>query len=291
MHSSNFHQDSYNFSILIRAYPRLAEFIVHSKENHKTIDFHNPNAVFALNLALLKHYYHIKKWEIPPGYLCPPIPGRVDYLHYVADILKEFGGIEQCKGLDIGTGANFIYPLLGAQVYQWQMVGTDIDRVAYENALVNKRHNPQLSEKLSVHFQSNPSNIFKGIIKSNEKFDFTMCNPPFHSSAEMAAKASQRKLSNLNQAITSKLNFGGMPHELWCNGGELLFIKRIIKESVQFGVHVKFFTSLVSLAITIPPLIKLLQKRGASYRIVHMAQGSKKSRLLVWSFSEKLAEK
>jgi len=31
------------------------------------------------------------------------------------------------RGLDIGTGASAIYPLLGARVYGWSFLGTDID--------------------------------------------------------------------------------------------------------------------------------------------------------------------
>jgi len=291
MHPSNFHQADYDFLALIKAYPRLAPFVTSTNNQHKTIDFHDPNAVLALNSALLSHHYKIENWEIPPKYLCPPIPGRADYLHHLHDLLGASTTKHPLRGLDIGTGANFIYPLLGAQLFGWHMTGVDIDKIAFDSATNNKHNNPQLGALLALRFQDNPGAIFNGIINPNERFDFTMCNPPFHASAEAARKASQRKLRNLNQQDGGSLNFGGMPNELWCNGGELLFIKRMIKESVQFAKQVGYFTTLVSQEAHLAPLEKLLRKRGANMQRINMTLGHKKSRLLVWNFIEKSDEK
>ena len=81
MHSKNIHKGGYNFVTLIKSSPGLATFVIKNKFNQQpTIDFSNPDAVKALNSALLKSHYDINYWDIPKGYLCPPIPGRVDYI-------------------------------------------------------------------------------------------------------------------------------------------------------------------------------------------------------------------
>ncbi len=124
--------------------------------------------------------------------------------------------------------------------------------------------------------------------KNNEKFDLTMCNPPFHSSLEAAIKANERKVSNLNKGnkeIKKGFNFGGQKAELWCNGGELLFLKKMAKESVKFSSQVNWFTSLVSDKDNIKPLIKLLEKLGTKeVKVLEMSQGQKISRVLAWKF-------
>ena len=70
-------------------------------------------------------------WEIPKGYLCPPIPGRADYIHHISDLLASSNnGIipkDKVRGLDVGVGANCIYPIIGSSIYDWNFVGSDIE--------------------------------------------------------------------------------------------------------------------------------------------------------------------
>ena len=139
-----------------------------------------------------------------------------------------------------------------------------------------------------MKLQKNRDNIFEGIIDKTDRFDLTMCNPPFHSSLEAAIKANERKVSNLNKGnkeIKKGFNFGGQKAELWCNGGELLFLKKMTKESVKFSSQVNWFTSLVSDKDNIKPLGKLLEKLGAKeVKVLEMSQGQKISRVLAWKF-------
>jgi hypothetical protein len=106
--------------------------VARNRYGTESIDFANPAAVKALNQALLKKFYDIAHWDIPPGYLCPPIPGRADYIHHVADLLAGEHEVAIPRGpsvavLDIGIGANCVYPIVGCHDYGWQFVGTDID--------------------------------------------------------------------------------------------------------------------------------------------------------------------
>ncbi|CAL2084947.1 Ribosomal RNA large subunit methyltransferase F [Tenacibaculum sp. 190524A05c] len=285
MHPRNIHKNSsYDFDSLIKVNKALQEFVTLNKHtNSLTIDFSNPKAVIELNKSLLIHHYGLNNWELPDGFLCPPIPSRVDYIHYVADIIKK----EQkpIKGLDIGVGANAIYTILGTQVYNWDMVGCDINAQSIDAAQKNIDFTQNLKDKTKIIYQTDNANIFKGIIQQDDYFHFTMCNPPFYTSEEDASKNASQKLKNLGKGA-SELNFGGQHSELWCNGGEALFLKRMIKQSADFKTQVGYFTSLVSRKENLSKLEKQLKKLKANYTIIPMEHGNKKTRLIAWSYNK-----
>jgi 23S rRNA (adenine1618-N6)-methyltransferase len=101
-HPNNKHQQGYNFSKLCKAYPSLSEFVFENQYNTQTIDFANPKAVKALNTALLFLHYELSYWDFPDDNLCPPIPGRVDYIHHLADLLELSNITKNIRVLDIG---------------------------------------------------------------------------------------------------------------------------------------------------------------------------------------------
>jgi 23S rRNA (adenine1618-N6)-methyltransferase len=285
LHPNNPHKGKYDFEVLVENLQELKQFVKKNPRGEDTIDFSNNEAVILLNKALLKTFYNIENWEIPKGFLVPPIPGRADYIHYISELL---GKKENIRALDIGTGANCIYPIIGSQSYNWSFVASDISKDSILNAQKIIDSNENLKDKIELRFQINKDNIFSGIIKNNEKFDLTMCNPPFHSSLEEAIKANERKVNNLskdNKAIKKGMNFGGQKAELWCNGGELLFLKKMINESAKFSKNVSWFTTLVSNKDNLKPLIKLLDKLNVKdVKILEMSQGQKISRVLAWKF-------
>ena len=285
LHPNNPHKGKYDFEVLSKNIPQLKEYIKKNPRGEDTIDFSDNEAVILLNKALLKTFYNIDNWDIPKSFLVPPIPGRADYIHYIAELLEKKDSV---KVLDIGTGANCIYPIIGSQSYGWNFLASDIDSKSIENAQKIIDANKNLKDKIILKLQKNRDNIFEGIIDKTDRFDLTMCNPPFHSSLEAAIKANERKVSNLNKGnkeIKKGFNFGGQKAELWCNGGELLFLKKMAKESVKFSSQVNWFTSLVSDKDNIKPLIKLLEKLGTKeVKVLEMSQGQKISRVLAWKF-------
>lgn len=292
LHPRNPHRERYPFDLLTAACPELKPFVLLSPAAEWTIDFADPEAVKWLNKALLKHYYGVQEWDIPPGYLCPPVPGRADYLHHIADLLaaSNKGKIpkgKQVKCLDVGVGANCIYPIIGAKVYGWSFVGTDIDPVAIASAQKIIASNPALTPLVECRLQPDAKSIFNGMIRDREYFDLTVCNPPFHDSPEAAQAGSIRKVTNLTQKKTNQpvLNFGGQNAELWCEGGELAFIQRMIQESRQFGQSCYWFSTLVSKQSNLKDLYAALEKAGVSdHKTLPMAQGNKISRVLAWTF-------
>ncbi|KAF3796410.1 Ribosomal RNA large subunit methyltransferase F [Nymphaea thermarum] len=94
-----------------------------------------------------------RRW-IPDGQLCPTVPNRSNYIHWIEDLLssevivKPDAG-EGVRGFDIGTGANCIYPLIGASLYGWSFVGSDFTD-ALEWAKWNVANNPHITALIEV---------------------------------------------------------------------------------------------------------------------------------------------
>lgn len=291
LHPRNIHNKRYDFSILIHKVPELKQYLHKNPLGEDTISFADPKAVKLLNQSLLLSYYGVQFWDIPNDQLCPPIPGRADYIHYLADLL--YGKtIPEMKDrsitiLDVGVGANIIYPIIGVSSYGWKFVGSDISESSLNNASTIVSHNQSLKDNIVLRHQSHSKYIFKSIIKENEYFDAVICNPPFFTSKEEAYKQTRRKMKNLGQKQEKIVhNFGGKSNELWCKGGELQFITNMINESVLYKKQVGWFTSLVSNKDHLKALVSLLKKCNVSqYKIVEMKQGNKQSRFISWKFS------
>ncbi|MBE3655388.1 23S rRNA (adenine(1618)-N(6))-methyltransferase [Vibrio navarrensis] len=310
LHQRNQHRGRYDFNTLTAALPALAPFVLHNPKGEQSINFADASAVKMLNKALLCAYYQIQHWDIPPGYLCPPIPGRADYIHRLAELLENENGTGdyphgKVNALDIGVGANAIYPIIGIHEYGWQYTGSDIDPKSVQSAQLIAKSNPMLTSQFIVKQQDNPQSIFRGVIAPGERYDVTTCNPPFHASAQEAAMGSQRKLNNLSanrlkKGVKAKagsqklsqnnpiLNFGGQNSELWCDGGESSFLRRMANESQGFASQVLWFSTLVSKNDNVRPLRKQLEKLGVrSIRVVEMSQGQKISRFVAWSYMDR----
>ena len=299
LHLRNPHRFRYDFEQLISACSDLKNFVFTNEHKVETIDFSNPEAVKALNKALLISNYDIQNWDIPANYLCPPIPGRADYIHYIADLLATSNNEiipegETVAGLDIGIGANCIYPIIGNVAYGWSFVGTDIDEDALQNCKTIIGNNPKLIDVISLQLQVESRFIFKNIILPEDKFAFTICNPPFHNSAEDATKSALRKVNALTNTKNTKpaLNFGGQNAELWCNGGEIGFITQMIYESAKYPMQCFWFTTLVSKKDNLKSIYKILNKVGAvQIKTIDMAQGQKISRIVCWTFLSETQQK
>ena len=293
LHPRNRHKSRYNFSELTECSPALAKYVSTNKYNDESIDFSNPEAVLALNQAILKFFYNISIWELPKNSLIPPIPGRADYIHQVADLLgaKNDGVIptgNQICILDVGIGSNCVYPIIANSEYGWNFIGSDIDQIALKSSAQIIESN-NLSASIQLRLQKSKDSIFKGIIAADDYFDFTISNPPFHSSIEEAQSANDRKTKNLNKSKlprpNPKLNFGGMPNELWCEGGESAFVINMVKESQEFKTNCFWFSSLISKNETLPSIYKILKEVGVQdFKTIDMAQGQKKSRIVAWTF-------
>jgi 23S rRNA (adenine1618-N6)-methyltransferase len=292
LHPRNRHRARYNFKELTSTFPELTPFVRLNDYQDESIDFSNPDAVMMLNKALLKHYYGINSWNLPAGYLCPPVPGRADYIHHIADLLgscnnKIIPEGPKIKCLDIGVGANCIYPIIGNKEYGWSFVGSDIEPAAISSAHTIALDNVSLNGKVDLRLQLHANDIFRDIIQKDEQFDLTMCNPPFHASLQDAQSGTLRKLSNLNNKRIAKpqLNFGGVNTELWCEGGEEKFVQKMVNDSKQFSSSCFWFSTLISKSSNLKSVYTALtHAKAIEVKTIPMSHGNKTSRIVAWTF-------
>ena len=299
LHSRNKNRERYDLSALTTSNPELKNYIMPNKFGVESVDFSNPLAVKLLNKALLNQYYGIKNWEFPDENLCPPIPGRADYIHHIADLLGEnnFGTIpigDKITCLDVGLGASCIYPIIGVTEYDWKFIGSDIDPKSIASAQNIVNSNLSIKDKIECRLQKNPKDIFHGIIGKEDKIDLTICNPPFHSSIEDAQKGTRRKIKNLSgkKVKTPELNFAGISNELICDGGEYQFIQNMIRESKKISKNCYWFSTLVSKQSNLKGIYKLLEKIEANQiKRIPMGTGNKSSRIVAWTFLSREEQK
>lgn len=292
LHIRNKNREKYDLEALVLAVPELSEHIKPNKYGENSVDFASPLAVKLLNKGLLCHYYGIKNWDFPAENLCPAIPGRADYLHYMADLVSQsnFGSLpegEKITVLDVGVGASSIYPIIGVTEYNWNFIGSDLNTESIDSAKKIVDANESLKDKIELRLQENTTAIFEGIIKEDEKIDLTICNPPFHSSTEEAQKSTHRKVKNLTgkKVKVPELNFAGISAELICEGGEHNFIHNMIAESKKFDKNCYWFSTLVSKKSNLKGIYKALSMvEAVQVKTIPIGTGNKSSRIIAWSF-------
>ena len=285
MHPRNRYRDGHDFGALAGYEPDLRAHLIRTPDGRTSLNFSDPAAVRLLNRTLLRKDYGLRHWDLPAGHLLPPIPGRLDYVHVLADLIGGATGAE-VHGLDIGTGAGLVYPILGFREYGWRMSGTDIDEESLRVAAAILKFNPSLRRGIGQPRQQPlTTQLFRDVIRPGERFDFTLCNPPFYASAEEAAAATRRKWAQLTGRADATRNFGGRPNELWTPGGEAAFLRRMIAESVDFREQVGWFTTLVSQRGYLKAAGAQLEQVGArGVRMLPLSQGKKVRRVLAWRY-------
>lgn len=285
MHKNNKHKSGYDFEVLVKAYPELNPFVFENTHGTLTIDFADPKAVKLLNSALLKVHYNIEFWEFPDQHLCPPIPGRADYIHHLGNLIKPNKLKNEITVLDVGTGATCIYPLLGNTLNKWNFVASEVgtDSIKTAQQIVDKNG---LATEIELRLQHDKTQILIGIIEPSDKFILSLCNPPFYKSEEEAQEATIRKLKGLGNDSTKPVrNFSGTANELWFVGGEKAFLHSYLYESSLFKDSCMWYTSLVSNKDLLKSMQKSLKKLGATQvKVINMQLGNKMSRIVAWTF-------
>ncbi|CAN7136578.1 unnamed protein product [Brassica rapa subsp. narinosa] len=274
-----------DFASLASLYPSFKPFVFFSGGSRPRIDWTDYNATRELTRVLLLHDHGLS-WWIPDGQLCPTVPNRSNYIHWINDLLSSqiipsSRGNNKVKGFDIGTGANCIYPLLGASLFGWSFVGSDITDVALEWAEKNVQSNPHVSDLIEIrHSRIIPSEdddnksymVLVGLVKESETFDFCMCNPPFFETFEEAG-------------LNPKTSCGGTHEEMVCVGGEQAFVSRIIQDSAVLRERFRWYTSMLGKKANLKLLISKLWEVGVTVvKTTEFVQGQTSRWGLAWSF-------
>ena len=223
-----------DFLILMKQFPELKKFIIKQDEDkEKVFSFDWSNNDFSLLMAksILDYYFDIKYYHVPKGYLIPPIPSRLNYINLINSSLNEIKE-ENIMGIDIGTGANIIYPILGNSVYNWKFICSEINNDAYNNAKIILQKN-NLEKNINLIKQNNKNNIFLGILNQEKKYTFSMSNPPYYD-YEQEIKIEDKKRDN-------EFNFD----EVYYKNGELGFFERYFQESICYKKNIFLFTILI----------------------------------------------
>ncbi|KAG2655576.1 RNA N6-adenosine-methyltransferase mettl16-like isoform X2 [Panicum virgatum] len=295
-----------DFAALAELYPSFRPYVSVSERGRASVDFTDFSATRELTRVLLLHDHGVN-WWIPDGQLCPTVPNRSNYIHWIEDLLSSnltppiSSSSGRVRGFDIGTGANCIYPLLGASLLGWSFVGSDVTDVALEWAKKNVENNPHLTELIEIRNANAASlsseseaivrepireNVLEPVedaamqkppvlvcvVKESESFDFCMCNPPFFESIEEAG-------------LNPKTSCGGTAEEMVCPGGELAFVTHIIEDSVSLKNSFRWFTSMVGRKANLKLLMSKARKAGASVvKTTEFVQGQTARWGLAWSF-------
>ncbi|XP_050440218.1 U6 small nuclear RNA (adenine-(43)-N(6))-methyltransferase [Adelges cooleyi] len=247
MHPRNLYRTPPNFKELADNYPEFRKYATTSLDGKIVFDFKNQDGLRVLTRILLKKDFDLDV-DLPVGKLIPTVPLRLNYILWIEDLLNlNNSNSSNTKGIDIGTGASCIYPLLAAKKFGWSMVGTDINKESVESASKNILKN-NLLDRINVLEVSEWDSLLP--VKKNEHYDFCMCNPPFHC---------QQVLNTSDEDDCDKAN----SCEMYTAGGEVDFVKKIISESERLLNSISIYTTMIGYKSSLKPLKKELQNIGA----------------------------
>ncbi|KAJ0145664.1 hypothetical protein ACKLNR_005569 [Fusarium oxysporum f. sp. zingiberi] len=250
-------------------------------KKHKTDFFNDPECVMQLTKSLLKLDFGLKL-ELPDDRLCPPVLNRHNYLMWLKGLLDSTSYEKQDRkivGLDIGTGASCIYPLMGCTERDWDFIATDIDPKSLEYARKNVALNG-LDNRIKV-VERKPTDALIPLDDLNvNSISFTMSNPPFYKSEEELLESAKQKSRPPFTACT------GAKVEMVTDGGEVEFVDRMLKESLALQERVQWYTSMFGFLTSLIEFVdKLREHKIDNYAVTEFIQGSKTRRWAVaWSF-------
>eukprot|EP00644_Phytophthora_capsici_P013979 jgi/Phyca11/4657/fgenesh1_pm.PHYCAscaffold_3_\ len=266
-HRNRYKDNPPDFYALGMQYPTFKQYLrnVDDIKHRASLAWDDPFAVRELTKTLLLHDFGLH-WDIPINRLCPPLPNRLNYLHWIEDLITQANwsnvaagekrNEDTVSGIDVGTGANCIYALLGATM----------------NKNVARNH---LGELISVKRTHTDKLLLEPLQDEplDSKFHFVMCNPPFFDSMSEAD-------TNPDSSCMGSVN------EMVYPGGEVAFIGNMILESEKLQDRVLWFTSMLGKKSSLRKLLALL--RGAkvqSTRTTEFFQGRTKRWGIAWTFS------
>ncbi|XP_066551841.1 RNA N(6)-adenosine-methyltransferase mettl16 [Amia ocellicauda] len=280
MHPRNRYKDKPpDFAYLASKYPEFQQHVHTNLTGRVGLNFKEPEAVRALTCTLLKEDFGLTI-EIPLERLIPTVPLRLNYIHWVEDLI---GGGGPRRGIDIGTGASCIYPLLGATMNGWYFLATEVDDICYDYAKRNVEQN-HLSDLIKVVKVPQKTLLMDALKEETALvYDFCMCNPPFFANQLEAKGVNSR---NARRPPPSSVNTGGVT-EIMAEGGELEFVKRIIHDSLQLKKRLRWYSCMLGKKCSLTPLKEELRKQGVP-KVTHteFCQGRTMRWALAWSFCD-----
>ncbi|AEO55638.1 hypothetical protein MYCTH_2299692 [Thermothelomyces thermophilus ATCC 42464] len=267
-----------DFRQLARRDPQFAAVL----QDNGQLDFSDPAATMQLTKTLL-HLDFGLKLDLPDDRLCPPVPNRHNYILWLKELMDstsyEHPGRSLC-GLDIGTGASCIYPLLGVAQRPWRFIATDIDAKNLSYAERNIRLNGLQDRIRLLDRKPNDPLVPLDDVGIASAVDFVMMNPPFYASEEDMLSSANKKARPPMSACS------GAPVEMVCDGGEVAHVGRLLRESLILRDRIQWYTSMLGKLTSLEVLVEQLRDHAIdNYAVTEFVQGSKTRRwALGWSF-------
>ncbi|XP_056414433.1 RNA N6-adenosine-methyltransferase METTL16 [Hyla sarda] len=283
MHPRNRYKDKPpDFAYLASKYPEFKQHVNMNLSGRVGLNFKDPEAVRALTCTLLKEDFGLTI-DIPLERLIPTVPLRLNYIHWVEDLINFHESDKRTvrRGIDIGTGASCIYPLLGATLNGWYFLATEVDDICYNYAKKNVEQN-HLADLIKVVKVPQKTLLMDALKEeSGIIYDFCMCNPPFFANQMEAQGVNSR---NPRRPPPSSVNTGGIT-EIMAEGGELEFVKRIIHDSLQLKERLRWYSCMLGKKCSLAPLKEELRIQGVP-KVAHTEfyQGRTMRWALAWSF-------
>lgn len=278
MHPRNIYKIPPDFKQLALDFPEFRQYVIQDLNGKVNFDFKNNKALRALSSTLLKKDFNLDV-EIPLNKLIPTVPLRLNYILWLEDLLTLCKNSDQITGIDIGTGASCIYPLVGAKKNGWFLLATEVDVESVSCAKQNVERNnlTSLIEIMTV----NESVTLKEVVKT-ANYDFCMCNPPFFGSTQELHPSFKARKPDRPKP---KNSFCASINEVVVKGGEIDFITKLINESVTLREQVKIYSTMIGHKSSLPLLkFTLRQANVSSFKETEFCQGNTTRWGLAWTF-------
>ncbi|ANB15323.1 hypothetical protein AWJ20_2950 [Sugiyamaella lignohabitans] len=272
-----------DFEFLAAKYVELRSFL-NSSSSVRGFDYSNPLAPYKLCSVLAKEYFDLDI-NLSPSHLCPRIANRLDYILWIYRLLDGTELVnEKLVGLDVGTGASCIYPLLGCAVFpDWKFYATEINPESIIQAMENcKRNEIKVGDRIIIM----PVSVDDVLFPTNKFAStpmFTMCNPPFYESSKELAERTRLKSSSPKTPV-----LWANDSELYTKGGDLEFTRRMIDESLELKGKIKWYTTMVGKKETLISVVAKLKEYNIHNYVIHeISPGKVTKRWAVgWSFTD-----
>ncbi|XP_014255372.1 U6 small nuclear RNA (adenine-(43)-N(6))-methyltransferase [Cimex lectularius] len=281
MHPKNPYKTPPNFKELALQFPEFRKFARQDLSGKIGLNFKNEGAVWALTSCLLKKDFDLDVKTVP-SHLVPTLPLRLNYILWLSDIVQLLRpGQEGASGIDIGTGACCIYPLVAAKRFSWNMIGTEVDENNFKCAKENVERNG-LQDKIRV-LSVKQGTFLCGVVKEEEVYDFCMCNPPFYDETNPNDNCKSKRRSEERPGPRNAQS--GVNVELTTQGGEIAFVQNIIDDSLKLKDQIRVYTTMLGHKSSLAPL-KLYIKKNCEAKIssTMFCQGRTTRWGLAWTF-------
>ncbi|KAF7127918.1 hypothetical protein RHSIM_Rhsim11G0190600 [Rhododendron simsii] len=316
-----------DFAQLASLYPSFEPFVFYSRDGRPRIDWTDFNATRELTRVLLLHD-HSLNWYSFHLLLKSYVEYREMFLFWKYVWFSSNGPLPYCdgevvRGFDIGTGANCIYPLLGASLLGWSFVGSDVTDVALEWAERNVKNNPHISGLIEIRkvesgkmtsygeescegqlVDSGSNTLTHEIEARNPEPDIlrplelhSNVNKSYHGPPVLYGVVRDGEefdfcmcnppfFESMEEAgLNPKTSCGGTLEEMVCPGGEEAFISRIIQDSFELMQSIRWYTSMVGRKSNMKILMSKLREVGVTIvKTTEFVQGQTCRWGLAWSF-------